>query len=306
MYCPKVHDLQWDYNEGGGILMDQGWEITDSARASTKASFNLLGGYVEFVMDVSGAHPGVNTNVYSSFPNLTEKGYRGPEDYCDGQGPNVASPYWCLEEDFIEANGDMLFSSTWHTVPAGTMVNGSHGCDHHGCGVEHHFIASGKSCNRSASTPEPVIDSSRPFRLRASFSESGKMTIMLSQDDQTLELADSFQHWDKSVPGEAEYAIVKSYMENQGAVILSSQWTGWVPGHDCPLGEKGANATNGSKFTIHDLTLLGTVRQGIATKCETSTTKKGGEEMSATQRLSAWLIPLTFLTRMILQACEVI
>jgi len=300
MYCPTANDLQLDYNDGGAILLDQGWEITDSARVSTKASFNLLGGYVEFTMDVSETNPGVNTNLYSSFPNLTSAGYRGTVDYCDGQGPNEASPYWCLEQDYIETNGPMLFASTWHTVEKDASVGDLKGCDHHGCGAEHHFLTA-LGCNRSSSHPEPVIDSSRPFQLRASFSESGEMSILLTQDDVKLQVAE-FSHWDGGQPDDDDYQIIKSYMENQGAVILSSQWTGWVPGNECPLGSSGADSTNGSKFAIYDLTLSGKLLRGNATKCpdadkhdEMSTSLHVGptDEMSTSPHAGpTWLILL--------------
>merc|ERR1711920_658248 len=72
---------------------DSGWTIHGGARASSKASYNLAGGFVEFDMDLGGAHGGVNNNFYITFPNSVG-------NYCDSGGTGG-----CAELDFVENNG---------------------------------------------------------------------------------------------------------------------------------------------------------------------------------------------------------
>merc|ERR1711948_202535 len=58
-----------------------GWTIHGGARASSKASYNLAGGFVEFDMDLGGAHGGVDNNgncaaatTFHTDPNGGDKG----------------------------------------------------------------------------------------------------------------------------------------------------------------------------------------------------------------------------------------
>merc|ERR1711998_377734 len=96
-------------------------------RVSTKTTFHTLGGYVEFDMDVSGAHCGVNTNIYTISP---EGDFCGKDCYCDIQ--DNGSPQ-CMELDIIEANGNCKFASTWHTIHNGFQGGG---CDEGGCAYD--------------------------------------------------------------------------------------------------------------------------------------------------------------------------
>merc|ERR1711945_70623 len=68
-------------------------------------SFNLLGGYIEFEMDTTEAHPGVNTNLYTTSPQTCC-------DYCDIQDNGTPQ---CMEMDIIENNGNCLAQTTWHS-----------------------------------------------------------------------------------------------------------------------------------------------------------------------------------------------
>merc|ERR1712137_697749 len=58
-YCPDpASDFTADY--GSPQWSSSGWTIHGGARASSKASYNLAGGFVEFDMDLGGAHGGGN------------------------------------------------------------------------------------------------------------------------------------------------------------------------------------------------------------------------------------------------------
>lgn len=65
-YCPAASDMNAEH--GNVQFQDGGWAFTGDARVSSKTSFNLLGGYMEFDMDTSQTHPEVNTNFYTSSP----------------------------------------------------------------------------------------------------------------------------------------------------------------------------------------------------------------------------------------------
>jgi hypothetical protein len=100
LYCPQVDDLTAAY--GSPSIYNQGWSIHAGGAAATKASYNLLGGYVEYDIDFSGVRPGVNSNIYAITPSgISSSGFI-QNNYCDSQtGPN-----WCLEVDWVESNGN--------------------------------------------------------------------------------------------------------------------------------------------------------------------------------------------------------
>lgn len=111
--------------------MDQGWTIHGDGGAATKAAFNLVGGFVEYDMDVSGVHTGVNANIYSISPTIGSQGYSG-DNYCDGA---VNDKPWCLEVDWIESNGNCGGASTLHTKQG----PGNDGCTAWGCRASYHY-----------------------------------------------------------------------------------------------------------------------------------------------------------------------
>jgi len=63
-------------------IEDGGWSIQGDGGAATKASFNLLGGFVEFDFDVSSANTGVIPNIYTVSPDGIGGGFTS-DSYCD-------------------------------------------------------------------------------------------------------------------------------------------------------------------------------------------------------------------------------
>jgi len=205
-YCPDpAEDFQEEVEGPAGKVdwSDSGWTIHGQRRVSSKASFDLRGGWVEFDMDLANAHGGVNTNLYVTFPH---KRNCGIDCYCDS-GPTGG----CAELDFTENNGNCWQATTWHPDPSGNAKAG--------------FGGNG-----------PI---GPQVHVKAQFTADGA----------TLNVDVNGKHYDG--PGAA------SEHEAWGAVIYSSQWTGWVPG-SCP----GDSNLQGSSFTVKNLKLHGTVRQG--------------------------------------------
>merc|ERR1712118_319118 len=96
-----------------------------------KAAFNLIGGYVEFDIDFSAVHQGVNANIYTISPPIGGGGYTG-SNYCDGADNDKP---WCVEVDWIESNGNCGGATTLHTRPG----PGSNGCTSWGCRQSYHY-----------------------------------------------------------------------------------------------------------------------------------------------------------------------
>jgi len=71
--------------------------------------YNLQGGFIEYDVDFSGVHTGNNANFYLISPYA---GFNFGTDYCDAQ----TSPF-CLETDFIEANGHCGGQTAYHPQP---------------------------------------------------------------------------------------------------------------------------------------------------------------------------------------------
>lgn len=191
LYCPNpAVDFmsEWDANVQ---LTSSGWHITGNARVSSKAAFNLLGGYLEFDMDntaaAGGDNNGVNHNVYLASlqqPNC------GLSCYCDWGGGKGG----CMELDIIEANGNCSFATTWHTQQVGGT------CDN--------CAASGTMGNH--------------IHVRAEFSETGVATVTVNGVSMTDQMGPA--------PNEQDATTVVQQMQTHGVVVESSQWHGWVPG----------------------------------------------------------------------------
>merc|ERR1712232_1305393 len=95
-----------------------GWTIRGQRRVSSKASFNMAGGgYIEWDMDLSGAHGNVNNNFYLTYPSQPNCGI---SCYCDSGG----SAPGCAEMDLTENNGNCWQSTTWHPNPSGSDHGG--------------------------------------------------------------------------------------------------------------------------------------------------------------------------------------
>ena len=77
-------------------------------------SFAESGGFLEYDMELSGAHGGVNNNLYATFP---QGGNQGMGSCCDSGG---SFSICCAEMDFTEDNGDCLQTTTWHTARDGS------------------------------------------------------------------------------------------------------------------------------------------------------------------------------------------
>jgi hypothetical protein len=59
-------------------------------------------------------------------------------------------------------------------------------------------------------------------------------------------------------PSSSDWSTLQQYYSSRGAVIYSSQWTGWVPVSDCG----GSGNLGGSTFAIKNLKVIGSVVQG--------------------------------------------
>merc|ERR1719230_2016316 len=93
-------------------------------------------------MDTTGAHGGVNNNLYLVFPDKSF--FKGGANDCDAQ--HSGKPY-CQEMDIVEMNGDCLAQTTWHVYEG----HGG-GCDQNGCweqthrsGTSHFHVTFGSS-----------------------------------------------------------------------------------------------------------------------------------------------------------------
>ncbi|GMI13817.1 hypothetical protein TrLO_g934 [Triparma laevis f. longispina] len=214
---------------GNAEFSNNGWILTGDARVSSKTAWNLLGGYMQFTMDVSNTADGVNTNFYTSSPG---KENLGASTYCDDQGDGEQG---CMEMDIIENNGKCAMQTTVHTFQTDGQPNNGD-CDRWGC---------------AASMPLP---DSHVFEIKAMFNEDGSMDVFL---DGALHTGYSLY----PVPSDNSNSVVVSTMNSIGAVIESSQWFGWAPESDsCPSGSSGGLSS--SVLKISDVQVFGKVVQG--------------------------------------------
>jgi hypothetical protein len=187
----------------------------------------LLGGAVEFDINFSGVHTGVNANIYTISPTIQKESGFSFSDYCDGAKKDKSQ--WCLEVDWIESNGDCGGATTLHTV----FGPGSSGCTAWGCRASYHY-------NMKSS-----------FHMRIEHAADGTWTTI--RDGEVISFGSL-----SPTPGTNDASVIKSFMESKGAVIYSSLWTGWVPVADC--GQTGD--LDSSHFTVKNLKINGTVVQG--------------------------------------------
>ena len=227
-YCPSTNDITIAYNAGGNIVIyNQGWTIHGGGGVATKASFNLLGGTVEYDVDFSQANAGVNGNIYTISPTGVGSGGFNINNYCDGAKP--AGNDWCVEVDWIESNGNCAGQTTLHDVPG----PGSNGCTAWGCANSYHY------------------NGQNSFHMKVTYDTNGVWTT--TRNGQVISPSSL-----SPSPSSSDWATVKQYYGTRGAVIYSSQWTGWVPVSDC--GESGDLST--STFSIKNLKITGSVLQG--------------------------------------------
>jgi hypothetical protein len=231
-YCPSAGDMN---NEHGNVeFKDGGWAFTGDARVSSKTSWNLLGGSMEWDMDTTETKPEVNTNFYTSSPAQQNC---GQDCYCDIQRSASGKPS-CMELDLIEANGNCKMATTLHTFATDGQPN-NHNCDRWGCGSQ--ATLSGKK-----------------FHMKAEFGEDGSTVVYMDGVPNN--------NYGPSPSSDSNAVVVKT-MNSIGAVIESSQWFGWVPAQDsCPRGSK--DQLSSSKFAVSNVRVYGTVKQGATpTKC---------------------------------------
>jgi len=226
-YCPKASDLVVAYNNAE--LIDQGWIINGGGGAATKAAFNLLGGSVEYDIDLSGVQTGVNGNIYTISPSgLGASGF-DTSKYCDGA--KAADQGWCVEVDWLESNGNCGGASTLHTV-AGP---GNNGCTAWGCRAT--YMYNGKAS----------------FHMRIEYDEEGHWTTI--RDGQVISPTELSPN-----AGASDWNTLANAYKTDGAIVYSSLWVGWVPQESC--GSGGSLAA--SKFSVTNLQITGTVVQGPA------------------------------------------
>lgn len=227
-FCPLKTDLIQTY--GNPVLLDQGWINKGPGGVATKSSFNLLGGFVEYDIDVSKVEQGVNANIYTISPLFPSSGFE-QRYYCDGQKKDSA---WCTEIDWIESNGNCLGASTLHMIQGGGI-----GCTAWGCST--HYKYNGKTF----------------FHMKIIYSQDGTITIF--RDNKKIDQI-------KPSPTNIE---IKNFIEQyskRGAVIYSSLWKGWVPLEKSCLNNGNLDI---SEFTISNLKIYGNLIQGPKTTlCE--------------------------------------
>jgi hypothetical protein len=139
--------------------------MTGAGGLGSRQTFNLLGGYVEFDMDTTYAHTGINNNFYTSSPSA------GSLEYCDIQD-STSHPH-CMEMDIIENNGNCLAQTTWHQ-----WANHNGDCDQGGCwgqlpinGKFHVKAAFGTDGNMIVSINGRNVDVKNPYPSGAAKAE---------------------------------------------------------------------------------------------------------------------------------------
>lgn len=225
-WCPSAADLTVAY--GNGHPEDQGWSISGGGAVATKAAYNLIGGWVEFDLDLSGVRRGVNANIYTISPSIGGQGFDNNANYCDGAGQKP----WCLEVDWLESNGNCGGATTLHTKQG----TGNDGCTAWGCRASYHY--NGKTS----------------FHMKIEYGTDGSWTTI--RDGQVINAGSMSPQ-----PGGDAWSVIKSSYESKGAVIYSSEWVGWVPVDDC-----GGNAPDSdlapSHFSVRNLRIKGSIVQG--------------------------------------------
>jgi hypothetical protein len=216
---------------GTASLFNRGWNIQGGGASATKASFNLINGFVEYDVDFSSTNVGVNANIYTISPMSFPSNGFNQNYYCDGAKTGSS---WCTEVDWIETNGNCGGASTLHTVEG----TGNNGCTAWGCQSTYYY--SGKSS----------------FHMRVEFASDG--TWVAFRDGVAIAPL-------TPTPSSNDWNVLKTALSTSGAVIYSSQWTGWVPASSCGT---AAGDLSTSSFSVSNLQIYGAVMQGpTPTRC---------------------------------------
>lgn len=228
-YCPSANDLVVAYSDGSGNnvqIRDQGYFVQGNGGVATKASFNLLEGYVQFDVDVSNVQVGVNANLYAIAPALGDEGfYDNDNQYCDGAENNRDN---CIELDWLESNGNCGGATTLHTV----MGEGQ-----------------GAPCNSWGCRQEWDYNGETHFTLKIEYDSNGRQRHFKNGVEATnLNPSPVQQDWD----------IIKSNMQQKGVILYGSEWTGWVPVDSCG----GGGSLDASSYTISNMVIKGSKVKG--------------------------------------------
>ena len=168
----------------------------------------LLGKTLRWTVDLSSVACGCNLALYLvSMPLADGSGSR----YCD---INTNPP--CLEIDLMEGNIKAL-KATLHTQ-RGQASDGT--CNQWGCGT--HWGPPDQ--NRMFGIGSPNVDSSRPFRMSASFDPQGRMAIDVEQNAAVHRLWDVWRAkngWG-SVPASAIAGVKRAHTVNNADVKPAS------------------------------------------------------------------------------------
>jgi hypothetical protein len=215
------------YSGGTVQIRDGGYTVHGNGGVASKATFNLLGGYVEFDVDVSSVQTGVNANLYAIAPSgLGGAGFTDNDNqYCDGA---INDRPDCIELDWLESNGNCAGASTLHTV----MGEGD-----------------GAPCNSWGCRTHWPYNGETSFHMRVEYDQSGAQTIFKNGAALTGYTPNPIQQdWD----------IIKGEMQSKGVLLYGSEWTGWVPEEWC--GSSGC--LDCSTYSIDNLVVQGSVVQG--------------------------------------------
>lgn len=216
------------YAGGTVTVRDQGFTVHGNGGVASKATFNLLGGYVEFDVDVSNVQVGVNANLYAIAPSgLGDAGFTDNDaQYCDGA---INDRKNCIELDWFESNGNCAGASTLHTV----MGEGN----------------SGNPCNSWGCRTHWYYNGGTQFHMRIEYGTDGSQTAYNNG---------AVMGGFNPAPGGSDWNIIRQEMESKGVLIYGSEWTGWVPVEDC--GTSGCLEC--SSYSISNIVVQGSVVQG--------------------------------------------
>jgi len=171
----------------------------------------------------------VNANIYSISPTFGGATSFTNSLYCDGQ-PATSSKPWCVENDWIETDGNCGGQSTLHTF---NVADNTGGCGGWGCLAD--FAYNGVST----------------FLMNVSYDSTGHWTVVWNGN--TLGSL-------SPAPGSTDWSNNVNAYKNLGAVIYSSQWVGWVPSvGSCNTAQGNLNS---AQMSISNLKIYGSVVQG--------------------------------------------
>jgi len=221
-YYAGGHTGEWldtdRLTEGGGFIR------TGGMRYHSQEKLNLIGGGLKFTVDISQVKDLVNANLYLVVPGTLDS---NSYFYCDNSQNYVNQGNACIELDLMESNGHSLTATTMHT-----KIGTNSGCDTWGC---------------RTLTYSGTINMGAPFDIEVDVGGDGNIIVKFSQNGQSVYAFNAADGWDQS----AKNAVVDA-MENHGAVIVSSMWTGWVPPNTSGTGDLG-----GSTYKVSGLMYSG-------------------------------------------------